>query len=59
MAASWKLAADGLEHILHIQKSLSQMNLQVHHVLSVIAGASGQAIMDAILRSGLASFTSA
>jgi transposase len=38
------------EHILHIQKSLSQMNLQVHHVLSDITGASGQAILDAILR---------
>ena len=37
------------EHILHIQKSLSQMNLQVHHVLSDITGVSGQAILDAIL----------
>lgn len=37
------------EHIMHIQKSLSQMNLQVHHVLSDITGASGQAILDAIL----------
>jgi transposase len=38
------------EHILHIQKSLSQMNLQVHHVLSDITGASGLAILDSILR---------
>lgn len=37
------------EHILHMQKSLSQMNLQIHHVLSDITGASGQAIVDAIL----------
>lgn len=37
------------EHIMHIQKSLSQMNLQIHHVLSDITGASGQAILDAIL----------
>jgi transposase len=37
------------EHIMHIQKSLSQMNLQVHHVLSDITGVSGQAILDAIL----------
>ncbi len=37
------------EHILHMQKSLSQMNLQIHHVLSDITGASGQAILDAIL----------
>lgn len=37
------------EHILHMQKSLSQMNIQVHHVLSDITGTSGQAILDAIL----------
>jgi transposase len=37
------------EHILHMQKSLSQMNLQIHHVLSDITGTSGQAILDAIL----------
>src|SRR6202162_547049 len=37
------------EHIMHMQKSLSQMNLQIHHVLSDITGASGQAILDAIL----------
>jgi transposase len=37
------------EHILHMQKSLSQMNLQIHHILSDITGASGQAILDAIL----------
>jgi transposase len=38
------------EHTLHIQKALSQMNIQIHHVLSDITGASGQAILDAILR---------
>ncbi|MGA7791462.1 MAG: IS110 family transposase [Candidatus Acidiferrales bacterium] len=37
------------EHILHMQKLLSQMNLQIHHVLSDITGASGLAILDAIL----------
>jgi transposase len=37
------------EHILHMQKALSQMNLQIHHVLSDITGVSGQAILDAIL----------
>ena len=37
------------EHILHMQKALSQMNVQVHHVLSDITGVSGQAILDAIL----------
>jgi transposase len=37
------------EHIMHMQKSLSQMNLQLHHVLSDITGLSGMAILDAIL----------
>src|ERR1700690_2712814 len=37
------------EHILHMQKALSQMNLQLHHVLSDITGTSGTAILDAIL----------
>lgn len=37
------------EHILHMQKSLSLMNVQVHHVLSDITGLSGLAILDAIL----------
>jgi len=32
-----------------MQKALSQMNLQLHHVLSDITGTSGQAILDAIL----------
>jgi len=33
-----------------LQKSLDQMNLQVHHVLSDITGLSGVTILDAILR---------
>ncbi len=37
------------EHIQHMQKALSQMNLQLHHVLSDIVGVSGMAIPDAIL----------
>jgi len=37
------------EHIQHIQKALSQMNVQVHHVLSDVTGVSGLAILDAIL----------
>ncbi|MGA8088881.1 MAG: IS110 family transposase [Terracidiphilus sp.] len=37
------------EHIQHMQKALSQMNLQLHHVLSDIVGVSGIAILDAIL----------
>jgi transposase len=37
------------QHVMHMQKSLDQMNLQLHHVLSDITGLSGQLIMDAIL----------
>ena len=37
------------EHVLHMQKSLDQMNLQVHHVLSDITGVSGLRIIDGIL----------
>ena len=32
-----------------MQKALSQMNLQLHHVLSDLTGQSGLAILDAIL----------
>src|SRR5262245_57247563 len=37
------------EHIMHIQKALDQMNLQVHRVLSDITGLSGLRILDAIV----------
>ena len=37
------------EHTMHMQKALSQMNIQLHHVLSDITGVSGMAILDAIL----------
>src|SRR4029077_14967388 len=37
------------EHILHMKKSLSQMNLVIQRGLSDITGASGQPIVDAIL----------
>ena len=36
-------------HVQHMQKALTQMNLQLHHVLSDITGQSGLAILDAIL----------
>lgn len=36
-------------HIQHMQKALDQMNLQIHHVISELAGTTGLAIMDAIL----------
>lgn len=37
------------EHIMHMQKALSEMNLQLHHVLSDITGVSGLKILDSIL----------
>jgi len=37
------------QHIQHMQKSLTQMNLQIHHVISEITGVTGLAIVDAIL----------
>ena len=36
-------------HLQHIQKALDQMNLQIHHVISDIAGTTGLAIVDPIL----------
>jgi transposase len=36
-------------HIQHMQKALTQMNLQIHHVLSDITGLSGMAILEAIV----------
>ena len=36
-------------HIQHMQKALTQMNLQLHNVISDITGTTGIAIMDAIL----------
>lgn len=37
------------QHVLHMQKALTQMNLQIHHVLSDLTGLTGLAILDAIL----------
>jgi transposase len=37
------------QHVQHIQKALTQMNLQIHHVISDITGLTGMAIVDAIL----------
>jgi transposase len=36
-------------HVQHMHKALTQMNLQIHHVLSDLTGSSGLAIVDAIL----------
>ena len=35
-------------HIQHMQKALTQMNLQIHHVISDITGATGMRIIRAI-----------
>jgi transposase len=40
----------GSQHVQHMQKALTQMNLQIHHVISDITGLTGMAIVDAILR---------
>ena len=44
-----RLLEDAAAHIQHMQKALMQMNLQVHHVLSDITGATGMAIVRAIV----------
>ena len=36
-------------HVQHMQKALTQMNLQLHHVLSDLTGKTGLAIVSAIL----------
>ena len=36
-------------HIQHMQKALTQMNLQIHHVISDITGATGMRIIRAIV----------
>jgi transposase len=37
------------KHVQHMQKSLDQMNVQIHRVLSDLTGVSGLAMVDAIL----------
>ena len=37
------------QHVLHMQKALTQMNVQIHHVISDLTGTTGMAIVDAIL----------
>jgi transposase len=38
-----------VSHVLHMQKALTQMNLQIHHVISDITGVTGLMMLDAIL----------
>ena len=44
-----KLVKAASNHVQHMQKSLTQMNLQIHNVISDITGVTGIAIIDAIL----------
>jgi len=44
-----RLVEYAASHIQHIQKSLMQMNLQLHHVVSDITGATGMKIIRAIV----------
>ncbi len=44
-----RLLAYAAAHIQHMQKALMQMNIQLHHVLSDITGATGMAILRSII----------
>jgi transposase len=37
------------QHVQHLHKALTQMNLQIHHVIGDITGVTGLALVDAIL----------
>jgi len=43
------LTEHAAQHIQHMQKALSQMNLKLQHVVSDITGVTGMAIIDAIV----------
>ena len=44
-----RLLADAASHILHMQKALMEMNLQLHHVVTDITGKTGMQILRAIV----------
>ena len=44
-----RLLDDAAAHIQHMQKTLTQMNLQLHHVVSDITGVTGMSIIRAIV----------
>lgn len=44
-----RLPDDAAAHIQHMQKALTQMNLQIHHVVSDITGVTGMRIIRAIV----------
>lgn len=43
------LVSSGAEHILHMQKALTQMNIQLHQVVSHLTGETGLRILRAIV----------
>lgn len=38
------------QHVQHMQKALTQMNVQIHHVINDVTGLTGMAIVDAIVQ---------
>jgi transposase len=44
-----ELVQIAVQHVQHMQKALTQMNLQIQHVISDITGTTGVAIIEAIL----------
>ncbi len=44
-----ELVSAARQHVMHRHKALTQMNLQIHYVISDITGVTGSAIVDAIL----------
>ncbi len=44
-----ELVAMASQHVQHMQKAMTQMNVQLHNVISDITGQTGLAIVDAIL----------
>ena len=53
LRAVWRhrdmLLAYQARHVQHLQKAMTQMNVQLHHVISDIMGVTGQAIVRAIV----------
>lgn len=46
------LLAQAADQVRHMHKCLDQMNLQIHHVISDLTGATGMAIIEAIVAGG-------
>jgi len=44
-----ELVSAASQHVQHMHKALTQMNIQIHHVINDITGVTGLAMVDAIL----------